>query len=141
VELLTLFKEMMETESGKFVTKEYLKTGRSMREFEQKVCLFRVIRTITVIYSFPRQQLYKQWCDSVEQIATARLNNFILVEDPEAKEIVVNFHPDLISIIRETKYLDKLGYTIPETALNITLQVIYPPLPSSMRPQCDFSCC
>lgn len=28
---------MMETESGKFVTKEYLKTGRSMREFEQKV--------------------------------------------------------------------------------------------------------
>ena len=28
---------MMETESGKHVTKEYLKTGRTMRGFEQKV--------------------------------------------------------------------------------------------------------
>jgi hypothetical protein len=30
----------METDSGKFVTKEYLKAGRSMREFEQKVGIF-----------------------------------------------------------------------------------------------------
>lgn len=68
-------------------------------------------------------QLFKQWCDNVEQIATARLQDFILADDPDAKQTVVNFHPDLTYIIRETKYLDKLGYTIPETALNITLQV------------------
>lgn len=54
----------------------------------------------------------------------SRLNDFILVENPDTKEISVNFHPDLHAVIRETKYLDKLGYTIPETALNITLQVL-----------------
>ncbi len=34
---LTPHLEMMDTDSGKYVTKEYLKTGRSMREYEQKV--------------------------------------------------------------------------------------------------------
>jgi dynein heavy chain, axonemal len=66
--------------------------------------------------------LFKQWCDNVDQVATSRLNDFILVES-DTKEISVNFHPDLAAFIRETKYLDKLGYTIPETALSITLQV------------------
>lgn len=56
----------------------------------------------------------------------SRLNDFILIESPDTKEISVNFHPDLAAVIRETKYLDKLGYAIPETALNITLQVNYP---------------
>jgi dynein heavy chain len=55
----------------------------------------------------------------------SRLNDFILVESADTKEISVNFHPDLAAVIRETKYLDKLGYTIPETALNITLQVFF----------------
>lgn len=35
--LNVIIAEMMETDSGKYVTKEYLKTGRAMREFEQKV--------------------------------------------------------------------------------------------------------
>lgn len=36
---------------------------------------------------------------------------------------VVNFHPELKTIIRETKYLDQHGFKVPETALNVTLQV------------------
>lgn len=122
-------KEMMETESGKFVRNEYLKTGRSMREFEQKVFISQTFNLF--IYS----QLYKQWCDNVEQIASTCLNNFILTEDPERKEITVNFHPDLTSIIRETKYLDKMGYTIPETALNVTLQVSFHSIPHKLNLQ------
>jgi hypothetical protein len=38
--------------------------------------------------------------------------------------IVVNFHPELGTIIRETRYLDQLGWKIPETALSVTLQVL-----------------
>eukprot|EP00976_Prorocentrum_cordatum_P038943 792420-Prorocentrum_minimum.AAC.1 len=36
--------------------------------------------------------------------------------------IVVNFHEDLTRLIRETRYLDRMGFVIPETALNVTLQ-------------------
>lgn len=38
-------------------------------------------------------------------------------------EVKVNFHPDLVKLIRETRYLDRMGFQIPETALNVTLQV------------------
>jgi len=33
-----------------------------------------------------------------------------------------NFAPELTMIIRESKYLDRLGYQVPEMALNVTLQ-------------------
>lgn len=36
--------------------------------------------------------------------------------------ISANFHPDLTRLIRETRYLDRMGFTIPDTALNVTLQ-------------------
>jgi len=35
----------------------------------------------------------------------------------------VNFHMDLIELIRETRYLDRMGFPIPEIALNVALQV------------------
>lgn len=35
----------------------------------------------------------------------------------------VNFHTDLIKLIRETRYLDRMGFPIPEIALNVALQV------------------
>ena len=34
----------------------------------------------------------------------------------------MNFHHDLVKLIREAKYLDKMGFKIPETALNVALQ-------------------
>ena len=34
----------------------------------------------------------------------------------------VNFSPKLTMLIRESKYLDRMGFEIPETALNVTLQ-------------------
>jgi hypothetical protein len=38
-------------------------------------------------------------------------------------EVEVNFHGDLIELIRETRYLDRMGFPIPEIALNVALQV------------------
>ena len=34
----------------------------------------------------------------------------------------VNFRPELKSLIRETKYLDRMGFKVPEAALNVALQ-------------------
>ncbi len=39
-----------------------------------------------------------------------------------AGRVEVNFHSDLVQIIRETRYLDRMGFSIPEIALNIALQ-------------------
>ena len=36
--------------------------------------------------------------------------------------ITVNFSMQLTHIIRETRYLDRMTFTIPEYALNVTLQ-------------------
>lgn len=36
--------------------------------------------------------------------------------------VEVNFHPDLVRLIRETRYLDRMGFPIPEIALNVALQ-------------------
>ena len=33
-----------------------------------------------------------------------------------------NFSPELLMIIRESKYLDRMGFVVPEAALNVTLQ-------------------
>jgi hypothetical protein len=38
-------------------------------------------------------------------------------------QVMVNFHSDLIQVIRETRYLDRMGFHIPEIALNVALQV------------------
>lgn len=40
----------------------------------------------------------------------------------EGSSISVNFHEDLVILIRESKYLDRMGFAVPETALNVTLQ-------------------
>lgn len=39
-----------------------------------------------------------------------------------AGRIGLNFHTDLTQLIRETRYLDRMGFTIPDIALNVTLQ-------------------
>jgi hypothetical protein len=36
--------------------------------------------------------------------------------------VVVNFHADLTRLIRETRYLDKMGFAVPELALQLALQ-------------------
>lgn len=36
--------------------------------------------------------------------------------------VEVNFHSDLTRIIRETRYLDRMGFAMPEIALNVALQ-------------------
>ena len=45
-------------------------------------------------------------------------------EGNKIEKVHVNFRPELKEIIKETKYLDKLGFMVPEAALNVALQVL-----------------
>lgn len=50
---------------------------------------------------------------------------FILAKVPQPdnnENIIVNFRPELKEIIRETRYLDRMSFKLPEVALNIALQ-------------------
>ncbi|KAJ3055760.1 Dynein heavy chain 10, axonemal [Rhizophlyctis rosea] len=112
--------EMLASEQGRAVTKKYLTVAKSMREYEE--------------------QLYQQWCQSVEANSLQYLKSHILARDlaliylpgstgaPSGQEaaaqekIFVNFKTELRDIIKETKYLDRMNFMVPEAALNVALQ-------------------
>jgi dynein heavy chain len=54
------------------------------------------------------------------------LQNIITAEDSaiidRGTTFIINFSPVLKEIINETKYLEQLGFTIPELARNVALQ-------------------
>lgn len=118
---------MLASDQGRAVTKKYLNVAKSMREYEQ--------------------QLYVQWCQHVDanslqylkthillkemqslQLSTIASNpssaesSFLNVPSSASEKVSVNFRFELKDIIKETKYLDKMGFNIPEAALNIALQ-------------------
>jgi dynein heavy chain len=102
--------EMVSSDQGRAVTRKYLTVAKTMRSYEES--------------------LYHQWCLTVESNSLQYLKNHILVRDipieglnPLVKDkISVNFRPELKEIIKETKYLDKMNLSVPEAALNVTLQ-------------------
>jgi dynein heavy chain len=104
--------EMVASDQGRVVTKKYLNVAKSMKAYEE--------------------QLYHQWCINVEANSLNYLKNHVLVKDtrqvpvngilPFHEKIVVNFRVELKDIIKETNYLDKMNLSVPEAALNVTLQ-------------------
>lgn len=120
--------EMLSSEQGRAVTRKYLTVAKAMREYEET--------------------LYHQWWHSVEPLSLQNLKAHILTIEvdkaivldqmesqdsssslpdafPRSETIKVNFRPELKEIIKEAKYLDKMGFQIPEAALNVALQVSF----------------
>ena len=71
---------------------------------------------------------FEEWRETVNKRAMDCLKQpiFRLADDdsvpPEKAKILVNFDEQLVVLIRESKYLDRMGFAVPETALNVTLQ-------------------
>lgn len=70
--------------------------------------------------------IFTNWQNSNTDYAISLLKQNILkwVKDPETKGgkiYSVNFSPDLKVIIREAKFLDRIGKEIPQTIINIAL--------------------
>uniref|UniRef100_H2YYB5 AAA+ ATPase domain-containing protein n=1 Tax=Ciona savignyi TaxID=51511 RepID=H2YYB5_CIOSA len=53
------------------------------------------------------EQVYQEWTKSVDERSQYNLTQPLLTRDPDTKLISVNFNPQLVSVLREVKYLDK----------------------------------
>uniref|UniRef100_A0A803T0L9 Dynein axonemal heavy chain 17 n=1 Tax=Anolis carolinensis TaxID=28377 RepID=A0A803T0L9_ANOCA len=67
-----------------------------------------------------QEKLYKEWLQTVSEKSQYSLTQSLIRRDPESRQIAVNFNPQLVSVLREVKYLgtDEFG-NIPEMAAAI----------------------
>uniref|UniRef100_A0A8C9FH70 Dynein axonemal heavy chain 10 n=1 Tax=Pavo cristatus TaxID=9049 RepID=A0A8C9FH70_PAVCR len=101
---------LLASERGKEVKQIYLKVAKRMKEYED--------------------QKYDQWRDETERMLPLLLEKTLLItsvtEEPVTTEksvrFLVNFSPRLQEIITETKYMEQLGFPVPEIARNVALQ-------------------
>ncbi|NXN47775.1 DYH10 protein, partial [Rhinoptilus africanus] len=102
---------LLASERGKEVKQTYLQVAKRMKEYED--------------------QKYNHWRDGTEQILPLLLKNNLLTvssvtEDPittkEGVRFTVNFSTVLQEIIIETKYMEQLGFPVPEIARYVALQ-------------------
>ncbi|NXH21068.1 DYH10 protein, partial [Bucco capensis] len=101
--------ELLASEHGKEVKQIYLQVARSMKEYED--------------------QKYNQWKDETKQMLPVLLKNTLLTvvsKEPITTKknihFIVNFSPTLREIITETKYMEQLGFPVPEIARYVALQ-------------------
>ena len=81
---------------------------------------FRAFARSVMLYE---KGLFSSWSDSINAVAMQHLKQPIFRRNAKTSRVEVNFHGDLIELIRETRYLDRMGFHIPEIALNVALQV------------------
>ncbi|NWQ92969.1 DYH10 protein, partial [Burhinus bistriatus] len=101
---------LLASERGKEVKQTYLQVAKRMKEYED--------------------QKYNQWRDRTEQILPLLLKNTLLASSVTEKPVmtkksihfIVNFSPILQEIIIETKYMEQLGFPVPEIARYVALQ-------------------
>ncbi|KAG8446024.1 hypothetical protein GDO86_013774 [Hymenochirus boettgeri] len=66
------------------------------------------------------ENLYVEWCRTVSEKSQYNLNRPLIVRDANTKLLRVNFDPQLVSVLREVKYLQELELeTIPKEAEDI----------------------
>uniref|UniRef100_A0A670YVL6 Dynein axonemal heavy chain 10 n=1 Tax=Pseudonaja textilis TaxID=8673 RepID=A0A670YVL6_PSETE len=88
--------ELLASERGKEVKQKYLEVAKRMKEYEDVK--------------------YDQWRNTTEERLPVLLKKTLLAR------FVVNFSPVLREIINETKYMEHLGFPVPEIARNVALQ-------------------
>uniref|UniRef100_A0A803XMX1 Dynein axonemal heavy chain 10 n=1 Tax=Meleagris gallopavo TaxID=9103 RepID=A0A803XMX1_MELGA len=93
---------LLASERGKEVKQIYLKVARRMKEYED--------------------QKYNQWREETEKMLPLLLEKTLLIVVIGGVQFLVNFSPRLQEIITETKYMEQLGFPVPEIARNVALQ-------------------
>jgi hypothetical protein len=81
-------------------------------------------RTLAKGIMFYEKRWFSGWSESINGVAMQHLKQPIFRRNTTANRVEVNFHCDLIELIRETRYLDRMGFPIPEIALNVALQEV-----------------
>uniref|UniRef100_A0A8C2R7B6 AAA+ ATPase domain-containing protein n=1 Tax=Capra hircus TaxID=9925 RepID=A0A8C2R7B6_CAPHI len=104
--------EILDSDGGREVKQKYLEVGRMMKDYEDRK--------------------YEQWKEMTEQILPTLMKKSLLTKTSAAGDeainpdrvaaFSINFSPALREIINETKYLEQLGFPVPELARNVALQ-------------------
>ncbi|XP_044541337.1 dynein axonemal heavy chain 10 [Gracilinanus agilis] len=104
--------EMLDSDRGREVKQKYLEVGRRMKDYEDRK--------------------YEQWREWTEQnlpnllkkslLAKARSTGQTVLDYEKGTYFVINFSPALKETINETKYMEQLGFIVPELARNVALQ-------------------
>ncbi|XP_019908369.3 dynein heavy chain 10, axonemal [Esox lucius] len=118
--------DMLESKLGKAAKAKYLEVGTCMKEYDQKK--------------------YERWREETELNLPLLMNRKLLVtvnssgmvtgdqapldmtgpatERDIERDVryMINFAPELKEIVSETKYMEQLGYSVPELARNVALQ-------------------
>ena len=93
--------DMLYSTVGKQVKAKYVEVARQMKDYA-------TIR-------------FEKWKEEVKSTTDSFLKMKILRKEGE-ELYAVNFNTSLFETIKEAKYLDRLGFDIPQEALNVTLQ-------------------
>ncbi|XP_006894689.1 PREDICTED: dynein heavy chain 10, axonemal [Elephantulus edwardii] len=104
--------EILDSDRGREVKQKYLEVAKRMKDYEDRK--------------------YEQWRELTEQVLPNLMKKSLLTkpatvsdEAPSSERgvvFVINFSPTLREIINETKYLEQLGFVVPELARNVALQ-------------------
>lgn len=94
-------KGIMTSKESKRIIRTYNRVARALIEFEAL--------------------WHDAWKGSIE-FSKAGLQATLLVKHPETKELLVNFDKELLLLIQETKYLQRLGLEVPDNARVILFQ-------------------
>lgn len=97
---------MLHKDNGRIITTKYVALAKTLEKDYQTT-------------------IYERWVKDNTELAIKLLSYKILASKKGGKgssnTYVVNFAPELKVIIREAKYLDRLGMAIPQTIINIAL--------------------
>ncbi|XP_062814743.1 dynein axonemal heavy chain 10 isoform X2 [Anolis carolinensis] len=120
--------ELLSTERGREVKQKYLEVAKKMKEYEdQKYELWRETTEEKLPLLLKKTLLAKVHpSGAIIQSNPESLEQGPYFEDTETGEkttrFTVNFSPKLREIINETKYMEHLGFPVPEIARNVALQ-------------------
>eukprot|EP00949_MAST-11_sp_MAST-11-sp1_P002825 g2825.t1 len=64
---------------------------------------------------------YEAWCRSIET-SKAGLQATLIIRHPKTKKLYVNFDPEILQLIRESKCLSRIGIEVPPSARIVLLQ-------------------
>lgn len=105
----------------KFKTKPEILTGN---EAGRTAALNYVKLAKELTEEYENKQIYDKWQKENSTAVLLMLKEHILREEKvgNRKTFKVNFDPKLKVIIREAKFLDRIGKNIPDTIINIALQ-------------------
>ena len=99
----------------KFATNE---TIMKMKDSKRTVKTYNTVAKALVAF----ETLWLQaWVKSIES-SKAGLQATLIVKHPETGDLLVNFDKEIIQLMRETRYLQRMGIEVPESAKMVLLQ-------------------